>query len=477
MLHSLECARSSKWANRVNAFLRSPVYILLVSALAAVGSVLGLDLVVYTGFILTAVYICLLGEDLLPMMPLVILCYLAPSRENNPGRNPESIFYPQHGGIYLGVLAALFVACLIFRLATDGEIGRKAFFTRKRKLLGGMLILGVTYLLGGIGLENYSEVAGKTVLFGLVQFAAVTAMYFLFTGTVKWEKTPKNYLAWVGMCAGFVVLIQLLENYFSGRLFIEGTLAIDREKIATGWGMHNNVGGMMAMMVPFCFYLACREKHGWVYNLLAVVLTVGVVMSCSRSSMLMAAAAFAVCAAVLLLRHDKGRKNLVLYGIAAAVMLAVLLIFRERLLDLFSKFLSDDLTAVSSRDKLIVNGFKQFLTHPIFGGSFFPQGEYVPWDWSELEAFTSFFPPRWHNTLIQMLASCGAVGMVAYAIHRIQTVRLLWSRRSLETGAVAVFMAVLLGASLLDCHFFNVGPVLFYSMALAFAERIAESKE
>ena len=36
-------------------------------------------------------------------------------------------------------------------------------------------------------------------------------------------------------------------------------------------------------------------------------------------------------------------------------------------------------------------------------------------------------------------------------------------------------MALLL-ASLLDCHFFNVGPVLFYSMALAYAEKIERSK-
>lgn len=476
MLHSMNRARKSPAAVAVNAFLRSPGYIIWMSVLAALSGIFGLELVVYTVFVLAACYICLLGDDLLPMMPLVILCYLAPSRANNPGRNPDSIFYPQNGGIYLMILAAAFVACLVFRLATDEEIGRGAFLRKKRTLLSGMLVLGVAYMLGGIGLENYAEVAGQTVLFGLVQFASVTVMYFLFTGAVKWEKAPKHYLAWVGMCAGLVVLAQLIENYFSGRLFIEGTLAIDRENIATGWGMHNNVGGMMAMMVPFCFYLACREKHGWIYNLLAILLTVGVVLSCSRSSMLMAAAAFALCAVILLARFDKGHKNLLLYGAAAVVLLAVLVIFREKLLDLFSKFLSNDLTAVSSRDKLIVNGFKQFLTHPVFGGSFFPQGDYVPWDWAELEAFSSFFPPRWHNTLIQMLASCGAVGIAAYAIHRVQTVKLFWQNRSMEKMFIAVFVAVLLGASLLDCHFFNVGPTMFYSMALAFAEKIGKSE-
>ena len=33
---------------------------------------------------------------------------------------------------------------------------------------------------------------------------------------------------------------------------------------------------------------------------------------------------------------------------------------------------------------------------------------------------------------------------------------------------------VLLVCSLLDCHFFNLGPVLLYSMGLAFAENCIE---
>ena len=34
-----------------------------------------------------------------------------------------------------------------------------------------------------------------------------------------------------------------------------------------------------------------------------------------------------------------------------------------------------------------------------------------------------------------------------------------------------VSMLTLLTTSMVDCHFFNVGPVLFYSMMLAFVEK------
>lgn len=476
MPQGLQHTRESDAVKAINAFMRRPVYVILMAALAAAGGVFALDLWVYSAFIVVAVYLCLFGDDLLPLMPIAIYCYITPSRDNNPGRNPDSIFYPAHGGWFLIVLAAIFVVCLVYRLATDKEIGRKAFFTEKRRLLGGMLILGAAYMISGIGLENYGEVAGKNLLFAFIQFVSVFAFYYLFTGMVKWEKAPKNYLAWIGMCMGFIVLAQLAENYACGRLFetVNGSLTINRYNMATGWGMHNNIGGMMAMAIPFCFYLACKEKRGWIYNLLAIVLMVGVVASFSRSSMLMGGLAFAVCAVILLARYDKGRKNLLIYGVAAVFAVGLVVIFWDKIMGLAAKFIENDLFQSSDRDTLIGRGWKEFLAHPVFGCSFFPRVHV--WDWAELEAFSSFFPPRWHNTVIQLLASGGVVGLVAYGFHRFQTVKLLVTKRSSEKAFIGIYLAVLLGASLLDCHFFNVGPVLFYSMALAFAEKIERSK-
>ena len=475
MMQGLTRLRGSGTVTAINAAMRKPGFIILLALWAALGGVFALDLPVYAVLVLAAVYVCLLGEDLLPVLPMAILCYVIPSRDNNPGRNPDSIFYPENGGYILFALGALFAVCLVFRLVTDREMG---FFRVKRKLLWGMVALGGAYLISGIGLDNYGDIAGRNLLFALIQFAAVFVMYYLFTGAVKWEKAPRNYLAWTGMCVGLVVLAELVENYASGRLFVvqDGVTAINRYNMATGWGMHNNIGGMLAMSIPFCFYLACKEKHGWIYNLLAIALMLGVVMSFSRSSMLLGGLAFVIGAAILLLRYDKGRKNLLIYGIAAAALVALAVIFREKIGELISKFLSDDLGNVSSRDKLIVNGFKQYLSEPIFGGSFYPQGEYVPWDYSDQAAFSAFFPPRWHNTLIQMLASCGTVGIVAYGFHRFQTVKLLLTRRSTEKTFIALYLLVLVGTCLLDCHFFNVGPTLFYSMAMAFAEKIELSK-
>lgn len=453
-------------------WLRSPWYVLSLAVLTVISNLLGLDLWIYSLFMGLGIYVSLFGSDLLPLIPLFILCYVAPSRENNPGRYPNSVFYPLNGGIYLGILLALFAACLIWRLVKDSELGGRKFLNTKRSLMPSMLFLGASYLLSGIGMDEYFSIAMQNLVFAVIQFFAVFALYYLFTGAVRWERVPKGYLAWTGLAVGLIVLVQLLENYLSGRIFEDGT--INRELIATGWGMHNNVGCMMAMMMPCAFYLAGKNKRGWLFNLLGTVLFLGTVLSCSRGSMLMAGLAYVLCAFLLLKNPQSRRQNLIVYLIALGAVVAAVAVLAPKLLDVFRLFISQ-LGNVSQRDNLLYYGICQFLGEPVFGGSFFPQGSYVPWDWANLEAFSSFFPPRWHNTLVQMLASCGTVGITAYLIHRGQTVKLFWKRRSTEHTFLAISLGVLLCAALLDCHFFNVGPVLFYSMALAFAEKLPEA--
>ena len=180
---------------------------------------------------------------------------------------------------------------------------------------------------------------------------------------------------------------------------------------------------------------------------------------------------YVLCAALLLRRKDQRKQNIRIYLLAVLGAVALSIVFFNKLKDIFDLFF-EELFVVSQRDNLFYYGMKQFMGAPVFGGSFFPQGEYVPWDWSTSAAFSSFFPPRWHNTLVQLGASCGIVGLIGYSIHRLETIGLFLKDQSVGKWYIAFSILVLLTCSLLDCHFFNIGPVLFYSMALAFAEKI-----
>lgn len=461
---------AAAWVER---FVYSKAFICLIAVIAASGNLFSVELAAYTVYIGLAVSISLFGRDLLPLVPIVIFAYITPSAANNPGRNGASVFYPANGGAYLICLAFLFAAALVIRLCADPELGGMKFLRTKRKLLPGMLALGAAYMLSGIGSRGYADHGVKNVFFGLIQFLGVFLLYFLLTGGVKWEKASRDYLAWTGLAVGLVLLTQIGGIYLNGNIFEDG--AILRSRIFTGWGIHNNIGGLLAMMVPFPFYFACKRQRSWRYVLLASAFLLGVVLTCSRGSILGAGAAYCV-SFLIALRYGKNKRANFAAFLAVVIPAALcLLAFHKEFYSVFRDMLSKKLDP-QSRDVFFVEGLRQFLQYPVFGGSFYPV-DFVPWDWADLEAFSSFFPPRWHNTVIQLLAGCGIVGILAYGVHRIQTLKLFWKAPSLQKTFIGLSVLVLLGTSLLDCHFFNVGPTLFYSMALAFAEKGAEASE
>ena len=447
--------------NKINAFLRSPEFVALAAVLTAAANIFCLELALYTVFTLIAVYVCLLGDDLRPMMPLVVFCYLAPSVINNPGRNAASVFSGV-GGIYilcLGIIIALAVSTYVFR-------NRKTFFARKRPLLTGMLILTGAYMLGGIGSTAYPDAALKNILFSVLQGACIIVPYYLFSGSLDWQHTRKDYFAWVGFCAGGLLVVEILWIYLSGNVIQDGVII--RQQIYTGWGMYNNMGAMLAMMIPFAFYLATKYRKGWLGTVIGSAFFVCVLLTCSRNSIIIAAAVYLVCILLMLSYARNRRHNTIALVTVSTVLVLVFVLFHDQILLLFSDLLNRGLDP-SSRDDIFWEGLKLFADAPIFGSSFYSPG-YQPWDFSIVDSFSAFFPPRWHNTIIQLLASCGIVGLCAYILHRVQTVRMLLCGHSKEKSFIACSLAVLVACSLFDCHFFNMGPTLFYSMALAFAE-------
>ena len=448
-------------------FLYKPAYFFLCGGLTVLANVCGAELFTYTCFVLIALYLCLFGRDLLPIMPLAICSYIAPSRSNNPGLSGDSLFSPARGGIYLIILAALLILALIYRLIRDKELGRTAFFKCKRILLPGMLALGIGYLLSGIGSEQLTDVGRQNLLFAFIQAASIIVLYFLLTGAVKWDQAPTGYLAWTGMCVGYVLLAELVFIYFRYHVIQNGV--IERALIYSGWGHYNNMGALLAMMIPFPFFLTGKGKYTGVFYISGLAFLGGVLFTCSRGSILCGVITYLASYTISLLHSRRARANAAIHIFTALVILAIFLLFSDDLLRLFRTLIAHRLDP-AGRDDGWRAGWKQFLEHPVFGGTFYPV-EYPLFSWSTSEEFVAFFPPRWHNTVIQILASCGIVGFAAYSFHRIQTLHLFLHHFSGKKTFALVSMVTLLATSMVDCHFFNVGPVLFYSMMLAFVEK------
>ena len=457
------------FAAAINKVIYSDLFPFLVALVTLAAHVLALDFYAYMLVGALMLYVAVFGKDYSPVLALAIFCYILPSRLNNPGMYEGSVFFMKNGGLAIVIAGFIVLAAAIVRFSLDGEIGFRRMFRTKRALLWGMLALGAAYLLAGVGSKGYAALAGKNLGFGVIQFVAVFFCYFVLGFAVKWKEIDKRYFAYVGLLAGLVVGLELLNLYRSGVIFDDGELV--RDLMYVGWGINNNMGVLIVTAIPFAFYFVFLGEHPIVYNLLAVALCGLAVLSASRGAILGAAFIYVVCVAIVVWKgKNKLAKRFSLACLLALLVagIAVFFIFERLMTVTFQYGL-----ASGSRVKLYEYGLRIFGKAPIFGDGYFrlndaTYAEYFIWD--KVEEFASSFPDRWHNTWVQMLACCGVVGLLAYAWHRYQTVELVLKKPNVEKTFIALSMAMLLLLSLIDCHFFNVGPTLFYSCALAFAE-------
>lgn len=446
---------------KINAFLADPRYILVLAVLTAFSFSVSGEWFFFLGITALVCYICAFADDLLPLAPVFVFAYMAPSVMGNPGRYNNTIF-SNSNILYVELLGVIMAGCLLYRVLTN----RKQFFRRGNRLMPGILILCGAYLLSGIGSEGYTGVAGKNLVFALCQCAGLLLPYWLLANGVNWKKARKDYLAWIGVAAGCLIVYEIFCAYFINNAIQNGI--IYRERIYVGWGMRNNIGCMIAMSIPFTMVLGIRYKKG-IYGIVGgAFLLVGTLMTTSRTSSIFGAAGFASCVVIMFFYTDDRKKKLLLMTLVTVAVLLLVTIFHKPLLRLFSQSL-DDASEMISRYTIYQNGLKTFLDAPLFGGSFYP-GKYSAWGWSQAQVREAL-PDRWHNTVVQLLASCGITGLLAYAYHRIQTVRMALAFRSREKKLTVVAVLIMLLSSMLDCHFFNVGPTLFYSVILAFLDK------
>lgn len=474
--------KESKAVRTINAFLSSPWGMAFFGVLTLVAYMFALEFYLWTFVVLTAIYVALFGEDFLPIMPFFMLCYVSPSLNNNPAKMENSIFLSGMDGIFIISIGGLAFAFFIARILLDKNMGLKKLFTMKREQALGFLVLGGAFLLSGIGSPKYLETFWKNILVAVIEFLGFFFLYFFFSATVNWEKVKKEYFFWIGLIVALVVVGEVAHLYCTNNVLVDGS--IKRGNIWTGWGTYNNVACVIVLGIPCAIYLSLNRKCGYVFILLSAILLSATFATGSRTACLIALLVF-FAGHIVAFVCNKDKRQYIPLAVLVVVGAGIgLCFFQEELTQLFAKIPHIIKPSVdggvdwndSNRINMYKKGWEYFLQYPIFGDSFYPSGwaPELPW---HVESFESNFPPRWHNTVIQMLASCGGVGFFAYAFHRFQTVKTLLKRKNITTTFIAITVLSLLAMSMLDCHLFNVGPTLFYSLALAFIEFLPKERK
>ena len=449
----------------LNKFFYSPVYFLFLGLLAILSNVLSWEPYTFPALFLTGICVCLFGRDMLPIFPIFATGYISTSLNNNPGLENQSIFSFSGAGIVMWSILVLLAVSLVWRLVTDPDFGGKKFLQKRRTLLPGMLVLAITYAISGVTSGQWSEFGRRNLLFSFIQLVAVGGLYFLLSGAVDWERAPKEYLPWTAICVGYVLVIEMLNIYASGEVIVDGEIC--REMIITGWGHYNSIGALFVIILPLVFLLTNKRGSFFVY-LSALVFYGTLLFTCSRGSIIVGTVIFGASYILSLVYSRNARRQIWMHILVVALAVYGVMKCWDNIQEVFRRVVQVGLES-PMRMEIYQEGIKQFLKFPVFGGSFYPV-DFWPYAWATADTFSTLFPPRWHNTYIQLLATGGVVCLAGYLFHRFQTLKLFLKNCTVEKLIAGMSVLALIGVSIVDCHFFNVGPVLTYSAVLAFAE-------
>lgn len=446
---------------KILGFFDGPVYPAVYAALALITSVFGLELPFFVLTALAVLFVCLFADDVRSLFVPVVMMTMGRSWKHASFAPYRSDFLSRPYVIaVLCVVGAVVGAALLWRLiAWRGEHN---FFKDKSAYKWGIAAVSAAFLLNG---AFFSGWVLSDLLLGLLYVAAFFGLYIFFFNTLRRREGLGMYAAWVLFWALCLILAQLAWIFAAEGAVRDG--AIDKDRVVTGWGVGNHIGARIAIFLPACFYLSMKSRRGWVFYVCGFVFFGSILLTLSRTAALVGGVALVVMAVYLSVVKTPCRKFIRIFNIACVAAAAVFAaVFRAKIEEVFAVFFErgfDDM----GRFFIWKSGIKNFLRAPVFGVGFC---EPIAPGFT-IGSGEGMFPDMYHNIFVQMLASCGVVGLAAFAFHLVQ-----FARTALRKGITAerlfsvAVVCVILATNLLDVHLFLPTVTVVYSVFLLFTE-------
>ena len=449
-----EKIKNSSAVLRINAFMDSVWFALAFGAAMLLLHILTLNVAGFIVIGLCLIYVNLFCADTRPALPILFTGPLVVSSLGSVNDIAAYFFSPA-----ILVLLGLLVACVVVTALLRLFLYRKAAnMFKKRRLLYGFVLLAAAFLFSGLFSKYYSA---DSLLLSLSLILTQLIFYMFFSATMDYRKDNTDYVSKVCVITAAVIVIQLLWFYIRNYTAGQPLDSAWKGNIFIGWGMSNTIGQLLTFMLPMCFYRAFYDKKGWLYYIFAFVVLAAVYFTLSRNALIFGAAVF-IGGTVLCLVKGGSRK---ITAIVAAVFAAALILFavlglKTEKIDNFLAFFTDTLLSDRGRFALWKKMAELFTEYPVFGTGF-----------SALGSIADASMKMAHNTLIQILSSCGVVGLGCYFFHRFQTVKLFLTRPTLKRLFFGFTIAVYIGMGLLDPIFFYANYALIYTVLLIVSEK------
>ncbi len=432
-------------------------YPLLVAILAFIGHSFELDILFIALILLSLIPPLLLCNDLrFGIAPYLCVYFTISTGDYQPSDMGMAERFLRPSVLIAGAVIALLLA-VFFVLFVRRNRSTRNRITKKSLLWSMVIFCGVLLTNGAF----HSEYTVKNLLFVVTLIFPLLIGYLLFALYVRFDRTAVEYFLYCLVLAGLMISAELLFAYATTVRFEAGQIV--KGSVILGWGVWTNVGSMIAMLMPACFYFAHSHKHGWICFLLGMAEFFCIVLSQSRGALLVGTLGLALCLLTLCIGGKNRRLNRILTLVILLGGGIFLALFAEKLIVLVQNFLQ---TGFSDNGRIEIwrLGLNNFLERPIFGCGFYDSYENAAWD-------VGVYPHLFHNTPIQLLSSAGVLGLAAYLWHRFRTLQAVLIKPSHQKTFLAIGILVFLLFSLIDVVFFLIYPTMFYSLMLLFIEQ------
>lgn len=430
---------------------------------------------VYYIFMLLTVFAALFCEDSKVLLAPLLISYFAVGGDGilNYGQaiTDVSLFFEPAGLVNMYIVGSVMAAAILFRLIADGTIA--AVFRRRGLLTWGFLALAAAMLLNGIFSAAWEPL---DLAWGLFMAVGLLLAYFIVPAMSDKTENIVGYLLRVCLIVGLMICAE--EWILMGRLAADGMLleldeagkwtgGFVRDYQVLGWGVSTYAAGMLAILIAPTMALAYSNRRGVWYYLAAVVMFLTIILLNARTAMLMGGIILLACMIICCFGTNRKQNRIVFAAIAAAALVCVAGIWAVMGTNDFFGFIAEMLRfdqGDNHRFERWANGWKDFLSAPIFGVGFMDGAATDP----------SMYSNMYHNIFVQLIGALGVFGLLAFLFHIIQVAVLCVRKFRLERFLVLLGAAAVILTSLLDNFFFFFSIQLFYGAFLAAAELMLE---
>ena len=376
---------------------------------------------------------------------------------------------PDFDDRYLNVPFFIFASIAITLLLAAGT----CFVLRNRKtanrfprrgMFWSMAFVCAVFALNGSLSPSY---AISNLVYVLLFSASWLLGYVLFVLFLRFDKTLFDYFMYCLVICGLLIFAELIHAYFTTVQFVDGEIV--KESVILGWGVWTNIGAMLAMLMPACFYFARSHKWGFIAYGLGFLEFFGILLSQSRGALLVGILILLLCLVYLCVGGTNRKQNRILTLCVAVVGVLGVVLLSDKLISLIRNFMEMGFFD-NGRFDIWKLGIQKFFQAPIFGSGFYDS--YITEDWN-----LGPFPYLYHCTVIQVLGATGIAGTFAYFYHRFDTVRLVAINPNPRKTILGIAILALLLFSLIDVMIFIIYPTMYYSLMLLFMEHSEDPVE